>query len=168
MWVLKGSGAAIFPPVTWRAGWLACRDGEGRSKDRRQRKPRSQLQIFWEPLGARRHPWTLKLHFLFLLKLTWVCFCYFQPKRTNQHSLLERGRHGPAPNLTASPKQDGAGDPMSEGSWLSRSAGRKRGHGPHWVSEAEPSVCKGLFWRTWDAADGAGPRGQEGGRRTLQ
>lgn len=103
-----------------------CRKREGRSKDRRQRKPSSQFQVFLEALGSRRHPWVLKLHFLFLLKLTWVCFCYFQPKRTNQHSFLECGQHSPEQNLTASTKQGGAGDLRREGSWLPMSSGWDR------------------------------------------
>ena len=49
---------------------LVYREGERRSRDRRQRKPSSRSS--WTPLGSVRYP-ILKLYLLFLLKLTFQC-----------------------------------------------------------------------------------------------
>lgn len=136
-WVYNGDtqeqwGSHLFP-VAWRGRMAGVQGWRGK----RQRQEAEEAQVpapgLREPLGSRRHPWILKLHFLFLFKLTWMCFCYFQPKRINQHSFLECGSHWPEPNLTARTKLGGARDPMCEGSWPSRSSGRKGRPRPHWV-----------------------------------
>lgn len=84
------------------------RPGEGRSRDRRQRKPSSQFQILSETFGFYEISYPNTISFSYLS--SHLCFCYFQPKRPNKYSFLECGNHLPEQDLVASTKQGGAVD----------------------------------------------------------
>lgn len=106
-WVCNiGCGTAVFSPceLDKQEGWCAGRENK-EAKTRRPESPVPGSESSWKTLGFMIYLWILKLYFHFLLKLTWVCFYYFQPERPNQCNFLECRKHVPEQNLKPAPSR---------------------------------------------------------------